>query len=453
MTDSINSEPIPSLSNAPCPSNSPQPRKLRDSCNHCAISKVKCNKEKPICSRCVRRRLPCEYKVSRRTGRTSRAANHLYGTATENSTASPALQPTNISNSTSANVLSTPFDTSGSSQTPLLTPSTAVAMSLPSPEHRVPESSDIWQSFLSPSEWNDDLSSIMALTADVGDIFVPVTESPKFIQCDIETLQDPGLGRTASNTNDSFLPTPTVSEVTSVAPWATTFSPPTCCLNIMLDILTSLVPSVPATCNYPGIQPRPCRGRTIDSVVSENRRIIESIGHVLDCSCSHDPYVISIVALAIFKVMGWYIAAARSPKSTLDHGREWRGAISPLPNISVSSTSTEHVLHLPTVVGSYSIGGRNQNRMAAQLVLGELHRVQRLVNALCSRLESIQLRNCHSSAPVFSSSSTMEEMEDSLVAAAQVSPLSSSTFSHLEDDLRQHLRAISAEIIEILRRA
>ncbi|UNI24283.1 hypothetical protein JDV02_010041 [Purpureocillium takamizusanense] len=43
--------------------------KLRESCNSCAESKVKCTKEQPICSRCEDRDLDCQYSLSRRVGK------------------------------------------------------------------------------------------------------------------------------------------------------------------------------------------------------------------------------------------------------------------------------------------------------------------------------------------------------------------------------------------------
>ncbi|CAI7654935.1 unnamed protein product [Penicillium glandicola] len=45
------------------------PPKLKDSCDMCSSSKVKCNKEKPICSRCRKLGYPCFYSPARRIGR------------------------------------------------------------------------------------------------------------------------------------------------------------------------------------------------------------------------------------------------------------------------------------------------------------------------------------------------------------------------------------------------
>lgn len=47
----------------------PPTQKLKDSCDMCSSSKVKCNKEKPVCSRCWKLGYPCFYSPARRIGR------------------------------------------------------------------------------------------------------------------------------------------------------------------------------------------------------------------------------------------------------------------------------------------------------------------------------------------------------------------------------------------------
>ncbi|KAJ5177090.1 uncharacterized protein N7482_002967 [Penicillium canariense] len=47
----------------------PTTQKLKDSCDPCSSSKVKCNKEKPVCSRCRKLGYPCFYSPARRIGR------------------------------------------------------------------------------------------------------------------------------------------------------------------------------------------------------------------------------------------------------------------------------------------------------------------------------------------------------------------------------------------------
>ncbi|KAL5333311.1 aflatoxin regulatory protein-domain-containing protein [Aspergillus crustosus] len=445
---SVNSQPVPPLSDTSSATNSQQPRKLRDSCIHCANSKVRCNKEKPICGRCARRRLPCEYKVSRRTGRTSRASNTLSVGAAALSTGPMGLEQTDIAMNTTASARSESFDISGSSQTSLPTPNSTMPAPLYSPVHSVHETPDLWHSFLSPSAMNDDFSSLISLTADVGDVFGAIPESPGFNQCDVDRLAGEGFGRSDLIAEHTLLPTPAASSVDS---WSSGVNSAACCLTTVVNILTTLFPSTPATCNHAGNGRTPSGTWTPETVVSENRQVVESISHVLDCSCSHDPYIISIVSLVVFKVMGRYSAAARTPASAMDHGRGYESAMITQHNERNPYGSDEHTSHTPTISGGYCADIRNQNRMVAQLVLGELHGVQRLVNALSSRVESFQLRDCHCSASLYRARGSVGTIENALAAAVQSSPLSSSTFSHLEGDLRNRLRAISAETIEMLR--
>lgn len=47
----------------------PPTQKLKDSCDMCSSSKVKCNKDKPVCSRCRKLGYPCFYSPARRIGR------------------------------------------------------------------------------------------------------------------------------------------------------------------------------------------------------------------------------------------------------------------------------------------------------------------------------------------------------------------------------------------------
>ncbi len=459
MTDSVVSESTSSQASPHRIPNGQQPRKLRDSCIHCANSKVKCNKEKPVCSRCVRRRLECEYKVSRRTGRTSRAVNQLSGiaaaTRTTGTSTSPALQPASIGISTAASVLSSTVATSCQPETSLLTPITTIPVIHPSPEHCIAQTPDLWRSFLSSSAFNTDVgdfSSLMPMADDVGDIFASVMPSPQFDNCAIDSIATQGIANSASVSEHRLFPTPELSDTKSTAPCEASTNHLTCCLSIVLDIFKDLFPNAPTACKQPGGHQAPGPARTIESVISQNKQIMDTINAVLDCPCSHDGYVISIVSLAVFKVMGWYIAAARDKTVTSDDGMEWGHDTVIYPGKSDLPASEERALLSPDMVGSYCIDYKNQNRMAAQLVLSELHRVQQLVNVLSSRLESIRLSTCLASDSTFGSASSAEALDNPLLTAMQIAPLSGSTFCQLEEDLRKRLRAISSETIDILRR-
>ncbi|KAL4974618.1 aflatoxin regulatory protein-domain-containing protein [Aspergillus desertorum] len=462
MTESAPSSSVCSLSSSRRLPNGQQPRKLRDSCIHCANSKVKCNKEKPICGRCVRRRLPCEYKVSRRTGRTSRGIPQLVGSGpagrtTGTLTISPAIHPANTGGNTASNVLPSNPITRGSPQTPLLTPITPIPTSEPSPEHCVPQSPDFWRSFLSPSAFSadvGDLSSLITTPTDVGNLFGlfgSVMGSPLCDTCDTDSLSAQAMGGSVSAT-ETLLPMPALSDPKSVDTSNTTFNPVKTCLTTVLDVFRNVFANTPMPCKNAAGQRVPGSNPTVESVLSENREAIHTLSIVMDCPCSHNGYILSIISLAVLKAMDWYSAAARGQISAPDDTREW-GQDIPMhtggPKWSLPFD--EELSRSPDPVRSCSIEG-SQNRLAAQLVLSELHRVQRLVNILASRLENIRLRTCFSPASSFGSNSTDNVIETPLLAAKRILPLSGSTLTQLEDDLRQRLRAVSSETIEILRR-
>jgi len=60
--------PIPIPQRVPQSTYKPRSR-LRDSCNSCAASKVKCSKEQPICARCEDRDYVCQYSPTKRIGK------------------------------------------------------------------------------------------------------------------------------------------------------------------------------------------------------------------------------------------------------------------------------------------------------------------------------------------------------------------------------------------------
>ena len=176
--------------------------------------------------------------------------------------------------------------------------------------------------------------------------------------------------------------------------------------------------------------------------------MIDSISVMLDCPCSLDEYVATIICLVVFKMIAWYAAAARE-MPVMDDMMDWNGNGGSNPEVSRSHS--EEVLQFPTVVGSYRLDGHNQNRMAATLVLSELHRVQRLVRTLSKRLDSVKARNRASRGSVSSESSSGDDLPSRKPSVGDMSPLSASTLDLLEADLRKRLRLVSLENIEAIR--
>ncbi|KAL3458185.1 aflatoxin regulatory protein-domain-containing protein [Aspergillus heterothallicus] len=441
-------------------------RKLRESCISCSKSKVKCDKEKPTCGRCVRRVLPCEYMVSRRTGRIrvigvekpvpSAAAAVVSGSGSTQTIASQRPADHSIATSNGNHVASHHPLPAPTPHTPAMTArQSPKSTHIPSPAHDV----NLWTTILSPNTSNGtDLSSLLSVNTEIGQLFAslspPRLDEPDAMDAEFP-FPEPGMLSVAEHSGGSLIP--------GIEP-SDSFSNPKphhpCCLAICLDILMRLFPNAQIGCERPGSQDGPGKLCTIESVIEDNKQILDTVQTVLECRCAEDEYVATLVSLIVFKVLGWYVAVARDRSADpRDEGfgslnSEGGGLHSRRPSMS---SFEEQVLHLPTVVGSYCVDGHHQSRMAAQLVLSELYRVQRLVTLVGRRLEMIRHRSLghdHSSSTSSSSSSVQDASSGPLmVAGIPAPPLSSSTLAHLEEDLRKRLRAVSSETIDILRRA
>ncbi|AEO60335.1 hypothetical protein MYCTH_2309486 [Thermothelomyces thermophilus ATCC 42464] len=348
-----------------------------------------------------------------------------------------------------------------------------------------------------------------------------------------------------------------------------------CCLATMLEMLNHLFPNASCRCTFAASREGSddyftCHGRTTDVVLSENRRIIQTLTRILKCECSHDEYILSITALVVLKVMAWYSAAAAAqddepappptptptptPTSTATPASRPSptcpmGSQHPRPVPSPSPASTEPAtpptaiepLHHPSggtrspvacsacssraplaervVLQQQQHGAENhaddggddddddedvddvdddgdhrhfhlhyhRGRPPAQLVLGELHRAQRLVNALAARLKAVRVRATTTTTTTVPTAGTGagagmrtgsgiassgdggsalacegegggatggdENLDRGAGSAAKrMPPLSGPTFGGLEEDLRRRMRVLWSETVDVLRR-
>jgi hypothetical protein len=230
-----------------------------------------------------------------------------------------------------------------------------------------------------------------------------------------------------------------------------------CCFAICLDHLRRLFPNAHVGCEESS-QDGLTKSCTIEVVIENNKQILETVQAVLECQCADDEYVVSFVCLIVIRVLRWYIVVARDPpaypqdQALSTTSSEGSGLDSRRPSVS---SSEEDLLHLPGFVSSYCVHG--QQRMAAQLVLNELYRVQRVVSLIGRRLESSRhqlIGNDFGGSTSPFSSSLLEPSGGLLPMAGTATPaLSTSTLSHLGEDLRSRLRDVASEIIGILRQA
>src|SRR3569833_3157359 len=214
-----------------CTTGATKPQKLRESCDECATSKIKCTREKPVCWRCRRRGLTCQYMASRRAGRASASAR-----VRPDATGQPTPASTDhCRNGSTASTVST----SGSSQPTCMgsspaapqatntTPGALPVASEPSFSESIPTSqgtqaqehgqpspdADIWRSIgiLSTNALLDDglhdISTMASFELEFGDRFDPALASPMLIDVPTIPQQEPGLA--TSGLNAPSAPNPT----------------------------------------------------------------------------------------------------------------------------------------------------------------------------------------------------------------------------------------------------
>lgn len=203
------------------------------------------------------------------------------------------------------------------------------------------------------------------------------------------------------------------------------------CLLQAISLLKQLFTNLSASCSQ-----SPTRNTTddndsfvpshprLEAIISKNKETIETVNTILSCPCSQDAYLLAIMTLIVFKVINWYSAIARD-----------------------SDPIQRPLQRRHSIGGSMDdIGQEEHGRIAGQLILGELHCVQRLVSQLSHRLKADSVRSSIGQPLPDVDGSTHKANPDGWV------PFSPAMLDQLEADLRKGLRTLFSEIVSMLRR-
>ncbi|KAH6655890.1 hypothetical protein BKA67DRAFT_657790 [Truncatella angustata] len=404
--------------------------KLRDSCHACASSKVKCQREKPTCCRCRERGLKCEYLAHRRSGR-RKGIYKKSGTATlENVTPSSPIEqswPTldfwthddaQLSNlGMNHDYYPSPdsFDHSPTSfgmgfNDPVTIPLAFPLVSPPSIGLTSPTT---------PSSTTDQSSPNTGGFPDLTAVFSELWEDHW------STLEGNQIYLAANQQHDELLHTTSNS---------------TSCLTRAFDLLTQLSTTTSRSCRACDAQPYVWGGNrpvTLSAVIAENRRVLHELSEILQCECSHDDDILTIQAMIVSKVMDSYTSVFHA-----DPGACEDDLILPYP---LSWRQPPLFDACPRSQQPYSkallTGVREPLHIAAQSVLGELHRVQRLVAQMSER--SKRIATGQDGSQVYNKSR----------AADKPPHLSSIPFGPVEANLRKKLGSLSLESINLLQQS
>ena len=421
----------------------PDRPKLRNSCHVCASSKLKCSQDKPTCSRCAKRGLTCEYVAAKPGGRKPNGQSSSNNNRRND--VSKIVKNANYNAYSPSQANSFASSSSNTSTDSLRSP----GLIHHSPRANVSESSDMLQDFFGPmdqtlsststdngTDLDNFFNSPISFSTDLSDVNIFGTAD--FFSTGVdrntngsESLSDafPGFEDAVSELLGHSIPSSTLQDSTSPSKEVHNYQElratesPCSCLVQALGFMKQLLPPPSNACITWAAQglDKATAIPTAQAVIARNEATIEAVSTMLKCTCSQDGYLLSVMSLIIFKVLSWYAAVARKKPS--------------LP--------LEPVLQNPTFVGSYCLDGPDSARMAAQLVLSELHRVRRLVDQLSSKLKVQAVKKGKGGAE------TLEGMDLNNEMAL---PLSAILYDQLDNDLRKQLRALSSEMLDRLRR-
>lgn len=460
----------------------PRAPKLRDSCNACAAAKVRCTKQKPTCTRCYKSRLNCEYDATRRAGRPSQASTPSPAKVTK------SLQRPRRNNVPSKVQMPSPTETIPSETSLLSSPSLVES---PFMQQYPTPCQDTLPNLLTSTDPTTALpSSLAAFSAEFDDFLTSLGSFPGLEMPTYDFLSLPSCVDSVSNTTDTsdtaaFIPeedssvtddacsdmqtlidphtlpssrqstTGHVENVSALSP-----DTPCCCLVTVLGFLGELSPNAPKAYNQPWEQQTSVSDAeppipTIQSVIAQNERIVEAMDSILQCSCSQqDGYLLTVLSLVLFKILDWYTVAGRAAPTMTNTAPCYESYNklhrSPPHNPCCDMQKWSRSSSSQFAAGSLCVDGEDSGRVAAQMVLSELHRAQRLVNKLSARFKGYGISGA---AEVAVPSNGTIDGVDMLCEGKGTWPFSTTMFDQLEVDLRKRLRTVSVVIVDLIRRA
>lgn len=449
--------------------------KLRKSCDSCALTKVGCDKEKPICGRCAKHGQPCVYSTARRAGRTSGGTrSRAKGDSTtvamtpisQTLTTAPTLDYTATSSAAlGASAFSPSLDLSRRQSSPsnlniLAVLSSPSKLSLWSMLTNSCTELDEWSAaaadFLenpldgdasSASRFNFGLEDFNDYSSssftNISSLFPGSSEANVTPTSQTPIFSTGGSVVAHPNPDDAHV---SMNIEASQAGQPCHLEPSSQCLARAQGLLARLSLDRPRCWNLSTDSGPSSKLPDFEYVVAQNERTSEGIRTILQCSCSNDSYLLVTLSLVVFKIIAWYTAAAcaasgEDPILGASSSAEWQSLQNPLERVSQRPSTNRR---------DYDSEGEDQQRIAIQLILSKLAGVQVLVDQLSQRLPKI----CDKTNDTRAMDSPIEIASTPNSLAGRISstrPLSGELTHTLEADLRKRLVELSQAIIERLR--
>jgi hypothetical protein len=122
-----------------------------------------------------------------------------------------------------------------------------------------------------------------------------------------------------------------------------------------------------------------------DSVLTGNRDAVMLVTKMLKYTCSLRPEVQLVLAIICDKLIAWYRAMIRSDYDGCDDSHSTLPSVS--NGIRNDKDQAERVLHQPITIGDHCLDVALESKVRAKVVLGELQRLETLVEALSKQIK------------------------------------------------------------------
>ena len=399
------------------------PLKLRASCDHCSNGKVRCDQDRPSCQRCLNAKIPCNYSASRRMGKPAvsvRSGNDKFKATT--STRRNSKEESYSADTTSESSDSPKNNTHQRPDTGL-----------------DPYGQDF--DYAASQPWNDaNFMSDLPGSFDFASFSNPQANASHITQPQLATNQlqtplpssDPLNFATTFHNNAN--PNPICihlgagqSTFQQISPSLLTTSKtlPDQARSIghqsasCIELASSTIHSLSLPSNMCVSSPQPIPLHTIEQVLAAGRGAISAFNILLQCTCSHSSSFALTLALMITKMLAGYSAICRcsassptscnllrtpSPAATSCNSRV---APSLSEHLTPSSSSTalttptsiprgphNIVLDTPITIGGYKIDPDDEYVFILQIVLSELRKVAKLVDAFAVQYSAVNPNAC-----------------------------------------------------------
>ncbi|KAL9628837.1 MAG: hypothetical protein Q9204_005627 [Flavoplaca sp. TL-2023a] len=406
--------------------------KLRDSCESCAASKVRCSKEKPTCHRCTERGTLCQYSIQQRTGRKFRhrePGQDCVKDATLSQVDPPLTSASpffpELDTATDLSLFDSSFGALDSSS---ILPMSSDGFNLSQSNSVIPS-----QDLLSNQNiYPDQTKSHAAGSSVLNDADVSSQTFESFLSASSEPGADSDEFGLASSVS-SFLTAPLAPQFGATLHGTST--QPSDSLEIALQLMHQLScgedhhlveNSIATSLDHQKTEPP-----HLLTVLDKNKMAIEAVRSTLQTTNSHNGYLLVVVCLVVSKVLTAYESTVRT---TCTRGNDGRASSTSAPSISAPSTS------------ALSASPEQRDPTAAQRVLDQLYHVQASMDELGAKMQQWAKRNRASGTEAFPIGN---DMTPTTVAGF---PFSATVMNQLYTEVRKRLSTLSLKVIDELKR-